>query len=59
MSITKEGKYYYIQCDNCSYHSEEYDTWEDAKDSKKANGFKPVKIGDIWLDECSSCREEK
>lgn len=61
MSIEKRKGYYVIVCDMCGETSEEYDTWEDAKNAKKALGYKSTcyrtETEDIWQDLCSDCQD--
>lgn len=49
---------YVIICDNCEHQaSESYETWQDAVDAKKENGFKSKKYGNGWMDLCEDCED--
>lgn len=56
--ITKIHGKFYLVCDFCQKEIGPCDTWEEAKDQKKDEGFKSQKDGNDWLDVCRECRKQ-
>jgi len=46
-----------VTCDNCDEAFEAED-FEDARAIMKEEGWRSVKIGDVWQNYCLNCREE-
>ncbi len=58
MSIYKtDGFYSYsLACDNCGEElDEQFDSFNDAVEAKKANGWKSKKVKGEWEDWCDKC----
>ena len=58
--IYKEGRMYNLQCDFCSNYVDDFETFDDAVDWKKVEGWKSVYLGDgCWEDKCPDCIEKE
>ena len=56
--ITKEYGVYKIVCDICEATScADYETFDEAVEGKKDNGYQSKKYSDGWKDICSDCRD--
>jgi len=60
MSIDKQGNKFYVHCDYCCNVLPEddgdwYDTFYDAVDGKKVNGWRAEKVNGEWFDKCPTC----
>ena len=56
--ITKEYGVYKIVCDICETTScADYETFDEAVEGKKDNGYQSKKYSDGWKDICSDCRD--
>lgn len=49
---------YYIICDRCDAESTTaFETFDEAAKGKARAGFKSVRTGGVWEDQCERCRE--
>ena len=53
--IEKQGIFWSLQCDYCSNSIEDLESFNEAVDYKKENGWASVKDGDYWIDKCPNC----
>jgi hypothetical protein len=54
--IDKQFDSYVLVCDCCGEKSTgQFDTWEEAKDSKKEEGFISRQYTNGWMDLCPEC----
>lgn len=61
--IERDGRQFYVQCDYCcnqlpAMDNEWYETFMEAVNDKKANGWKSVLIKGEWYDKCPVCQEK-
>jgi len=56
--IGKEIGKHYLVCDICGDY-EEFDTWGEAVDFKKTEGWGSKKTKQGWMDFCPNCKEDK
>lgn len=59
MAIERERDGHHLQCDYCSTHEGPFDSFMDAINHKKANGWKNIKEGEEWYDKCPFCAVPK
>lgn len=57
--IDTQGRTHYLLCDVCGFSQEDdgFDSFKDAVDYKKTNGWRTKIIGDDWVDRCPECIE--
>ena len=54
--ITKIDGKYHLVCDNCEEEAEEtFNSFVEAVDYRRANGWKVQKVKDGWVDTCPEC----
>lgn len=47
-----------IACDICGHESMKFDTFDDAVDAKKSEGFSSKLYDNSWLDLCEDCQKQ-
>lgn len=47
-----------LTCDCCEHEVKYFDTFQEAVDYKKENGWQSVKDGSEWRDVCPDCQQE-
>ena len=57
MSIEREGREFYVNCDFCSNDICDYNSFQEAVEGKKVNGWKNVNIKGEWFDKCPVCQK--
>ena len=57
MIETRYGRGVVLVCDVCGHEIKYFDTFQEAVDYKKENGWKSVRDGNEWQDVCPDCRE--
>ena len=56
--IEKEYGHYIVACDVCTNEMDAtFDTWQDAVDGMKAEGYEAIMIDGRWVDVCPECQE--
>lgn len=55
MAIEKEYGKFIPVCDGCTTTLDECDTFQDALDECKENGWTNVKVGYVWENRCPKC----
>ena len=56
--IEKEYGHYIVACDVCTNEMDAtFDTWDEAKDGMKSEGYKRLNIDGNWVDVCPECQE--
>lgn len=50
---------YMLQCDICGFSAGEFDSFDEAVESKSEYGFHSVREGGQWLDLCEECWEKR
>ncbi len=55
MAIEREYGKYIPVCDNCLAVLEKCDTFQDAVNCQKENGWRNVKINGVWQSRCQKC----
>lgn len=53
--IIKQGSEFYLCCDQCSNEEGPFDEFSEAARSKKIQGWKSVRYGEVWADKCPDC----
>ncbi len=53
--IDKAYGKYIPSCDGCGDDLGDYDSFDDARDAIKANGWETRRYGTDWVDYCPSC----
>ena len=53
--ITEEYGQFQIECDECGKYVPGFDTFEDALDYAKENGWKIKKVNGEWWNDCQDC----
>lgn len=56
--IERQGQYYTLYCDYCSYYVDELDSFQEAVEYKKKNHWKSIKKNEEWTDKCLDCIEK-
>lgn len=59
MAIEKNNGDYDLQCDFCCTRIEGIESFPEAVQYKKANGWRGVKINMEWFDKCPECLERE
>ena len=54
--IENKNSNYELTCDICGYSVTGCDTFQEAVDYKKENGWKSQKVSDGWDDVCPDCQ---
>lgn len=58
--INREGLGYNAQCDSCSYDEDiDVDTFQEAVDEIKAQGWRISKTNEEWTHTCPDCLESE
>ena len=56
--IDKDGYSYMVVCDNCG-EGTEVNTWDDALELMRDDGWQKKKNGNSWNHYCPECKEDK
>ena len=60
MTIHREGRQFYVQCDFCSNADDlEADDFGEAVADLREKGYRPVKLVEGWQHMCGSCVEDQ
>ena len=55
--MINKGNYgYKLTCEICGYETDGFDTFQEAVDYKKDEGWKSQKVADGWEDICPECQ---
>lgn len=58
--IEKEYGHYIVACDVCTNEmGATFDTWQDAVDGMKKEGYQSMHIDGRWIEVCPECQEVK
>lgn len=54
--IIRDYDLYHLECDNCAdEHPDEFDSFNDAVEAKKADGWGSRRQNGLWEDWCPQC----
>lgn len=56
--IERDYSLYILVCDQCGEAFGTYDSFEEAVEAKKKQGFKSKREGRQWIDICKDCQGE-